>query len=58
MNPMCFLAIALILILSLASPSRCQQVTTGSITGTVTDADGAPLPGATVTVTSKEDKSW
>ncbi len=40
--------------LSLASPALGQQVTTGSIEGMVTEANGAPLPGATVTVTSKE----
>ncbi|GGD86486.1 Oar protein [Tsuneonella deserti] len=34
----------------LPAPAAAQQITTG-IEGTVTDADGNPLPGATVTIT-------
>ncbi len=37
-----------------AASARCEEVTTGSIAGTVSDSNGAPLAGATVTVTSGE----
>jgi hypothetical protein len=44
------LAIATPLMFAVATPAYAQQITS-SIEGTVTDADGAPLPNATVTVT-------
>jgi Carboxypeptidase regulatory-like domain/TonB-dependent Receptor Plug Domain len=46
------LAVALTLGLGLASTARAQGVQTGVLTGTVTTADGATLPGANVTVQS------
>lgn len=36
-----------------ASPAAAQDYTSGAITGTVTDANGAPVPGATVSLTSQ-----
>lgn len=42
------LAIALCLALMSAAPLAAQTVTTGNIAGTVTDAQGGVLPGATV----------
>src|SRR5690349_23235208 len=42
------LAIALCLTLICAAPLAAQTVTTGNIAGTVTDAQGGVLPGATV----------
>ncbi len=45
------LAAALCLSLLAASPLRAQQVTTGNISGIVSDSQGGVLPGATVTAT-------
>ena len=43
------LAIALCFTLISLSPASAQTVTTGDIAGTITDAQGGVLPGATVT---------
>ena len=43
------LAVALCFALICAVPLSAQTVTTGNITGTVTDAQGGVLPGATIT---------
>lgn len=45
------LAVALFIALVAAGPAGAQTVTTGNISGTVTDAQGGVLPGATVTAT-------
>jgi len=36
-----------------AAPAAAQDYTSGVLTGTVTNASGAPIPGATVTITSR-----
>jgi hypothetical protein len=46
------LAVALVLMAGVGSSVRAQGVQTSVVTGTVTTADGATLPGATVTVQS------
>ena len=43
------LSAALCLLLVFAAAAAAQTVTTGNIAGTVTDAQGGVLPGATVT---------
>src|SRR3954454_4531388 len=43
------LAVALCLALLCAQSATAQTVTTGNISGTITDAQGGVLPGATVT---------
>ena len=45
---------ALLLLLASVGFAAAQETTSGSITGEVTDAQGAPVPGATVTVTSDQ----
>ncbi|MGQ0763325.1 MAG: carboxypeptidase regulatory-like domain-containing protein [Acidobacteriota bacterium] len=45
--------VAFILVLGLGQPASAQEIT-GSIVGTVKDAAGASVPGATVTVTNRE----
>ncbi len=51
----CFsLALALLLALSLATPSAHAADTNGRIKGTVTDATSAVIPGATVTATNTQ----
>jgi len=43
---------ALILVLAGFGVANAQETTSGSLGGTVTDTQGSPIPGATVTVTS------
>jgi hypothetical protein len=43
-----------LLALALAGPAAAQETTSGSIQGTVIDSQGAPVPGATVTLTSDQ----
>ena len=45
---------ALLLVVASFGFASAQETTSGSITGTVVDAQGAPVPGATVTVTSNQ----
>lgn len=45
-----FILISVVFFLSIASSGLCQQ--TGSIKGTITDADGLGLPGVSVTLSS------
>ena len=47
-------ALALLLALSLPPPAQAQQADTALIVGTVTDATGAVIPGATVTFNNIE----
>ena len=45
----------LLLVLTLPTTSSfAQETTSGTIEGTVMDADGVPLPGVTVTITSSQ----
>ncbi|HET9314064.1 MAG TPA: TonB-dependent receptor, partial [Vicinamibacteria bacterium] len=47
------------LVVSALGPAHAQETTTGSITGDVVDAQGAPIPGATVTLSSDQgDKTF
>ncbi len=45
-------AVCLVVVCMLLVPSAFAQVSTGGIEGTVTDATGAAIPGATVTITA------
>ena len=45
---------ALLLVVASFGLASAQETTSGSITGTVVDAQGAPVPGATVTITSTQ----
>src|SRR5262245_4366569 len=47
------LAVLAMLLLSIAVPALAQE-TTGSITGIIVDAQGLPIPGATVTITGPQ----
>lgn len=49
-----FLAVALALLASVGFTAYAQETTSGSIQGTVVDAQGASVPGATVTITSAQ----
>ena len=46
------LALAILAFLAAASPAMAQ-ITTGNITGTVNDAQGGVIPGATVVLNSE-----
>ena len=48
MNRLVMTALALAVLIGLAAPARAQVV--GQIQGTVTDAQGAVLPGVSLTV--------
>src|SRR6185503_3399556 len=45
---------ALLLVVASFGLASAQETTSGSLSGTVIDAQGAPIPGATVTLTSAE----
>jgi hypothetical protein len=45
---------ALLLVVASFGLASAQETTSGSITGQVVDAQGAPVPGATVTITSTQ----
>ncbi len=49
-----FAAVALAMLFVGPIGVQAQEVTTGTIEGTVTDPQGAPLPGVTVTITSAQ----
>src|SRR4051812_12432552 len=52
-DPMCHRSSFVVLAwLVVATPALAQETTTGSLGGQVVDAQGLPLPGVTVTVTS------
>src|SRR5262245_40989951 len=46
---LCAIGLALVLITLLAQPSTAQTSTTGTLSGTVVDQQGAVLPGVSVT---------
>src|SRR4051812_2772205 len=52
-NAATMLSLALLLPLSLSSPVAAQGVTTGAISGTVTDAAGKPVENAQVQITNR-----
>ena len=55
MTPVCkILALSLPFTLGLAAPSLVAQAGPATLRGTVTDPDGAVIPGATVTVTPRQ----
>ena len=45
---------ALLLVVASFGLASAQETTSGSLSGTVIDAQGAPIPGATITLTSAE----
>ena len=57
-RPVVFSITALLLaVLTLgAAPARAQSTSSGAITGTVTDATGAVIPGVTIVAKDKEGK--
>ena len=48
------IALSLLVVCLLAVPSSAAAQATGAITGIVTDASGAVLPGVTIDVTSRD----
>ena len=52
-RPIAAMAAAVALLVAMAGPAGAQERFSG-LTGTVTDASGAVLPGATVTITNKQ----
>ncbi len=50
-----FFSLPLLMVLTiLGAPAMAQQVTTGSVEGTAVDPQGGALPGASVTISSRE----
>src|SRR5688572_29996239 len=49
-----FIVVALALLVAGVGTGWAQETTSGSLAGLVLDAQGAPVPGATVTLTSGE----
>jgi outer membrane receptor protein involved in Fe transport len=56
-TPIRFVAFTLAVVLSLFVSASAQTTTTGSIEGTVTDVNGAAVPGVTVTATRQGGRS-